>query len=165
MHPRDHGSAVPSGRAGKRYLGRLELLQSFAVLRNVEPLELLLQRNPQRDKETDQFEEQMGGNGRPAQGDGNAVKLCEQQMRIALEKAGSPANGGSRKNSSQQNAGHSTDTVNAKDIERIVISQSVFEPGTGPETHKPGDDADQDTLPGHDESGCRRNRSETRNGA
>jgi hypothetical protein len=56
----------------------LELLQRFAVLRNVEPFELLLQRNPQRDKETDQFEEQIGGNGRSPQGDGYAVKLREQ---------------------------------------------------------------------------------------
>ena len=51
------------------------------------------------------------------------------------------------------------------DIERIVISQTVFEPGASPETHQPGDDADQDAVPGRDESRRRRNRSQASNSA
>ena len=53
------GVIVPTVRAHDRYLGS-DLLQRFAMLGDIEPLELLFGANPQRREHADQLEQHVG---------------------------------------------------------------------------------------------------------
>src|SRR6202012_809695 len=139
-HGRPRGIKMPTAKA-KRYLSS-GLLQRLAMLRGIEALQLLLHRNPDRDEEAHQFEKAVSHDDRPAQGDRHAVKLGQHEMRISFQKPGSPSDRGGRKPPGQQGARQSADTVDAEHVERIVIFETVFEPGAGPVTYRAGDDAD-----------------------
>ena len=66
------------------------------MLGNIEAFHLLPQRYPYRNEDADQFEQHVGDTGGPDQGDSDPVELNQQQMRIALDQAGGPADRGGR---------------------------------------------------------------------
>src|SRR5450756_1151517 len=130
------------------------------MLGNIEAFHLLTLRYPDGDENTDQLQQRVGDAGRPDEGDPDPVELDQQQMRIALDQAGGPADRGGREHPGQQNSGHAADAVNAEHIERIAIFETALQPGAGPETHQAGDHADDDAMPGGDKSGSRRDGAE-----
>ena len=64
------------------------LLKRLAMLRDIEPLELVLARDAQRYEQRDQLEQDEAHAGRPDEGDGDAVELDQELLRMALEQAG-----------------------------------------------------------------------------
>ena len=69
------------------------LLQCFAVLRNIQAFELLLQRNPQRHEHAHQLEQHIGHAAGPDQSDRYSVELDQHLLRVALDQAGGAADG------------------------------------------------------------------------
>src|SRR5258705_11822784 len=136
---------MPTRSAGKRYLDR-ESLQCLAMLRNIEALKLLLERNPQGCKHADQLEQHEGYGARPQQGDADAIELDQHLLRVALDQAGSPADRSHREHAGQQCPGHAADAMHAEDVERIVIAQAGLYRGAGPDTEQARHHADAEAV-------------------
>ena len=82
----------------------------------------------------------------PNQRDHDAVSLRQQLPRITFEQAGdtlrrvgSDRQRGDREHAGEQCAGEATDAVDAKDVERVVVTDLGLEPGTSPEAERAGD--------------------------
>jgi hypothetical protein len=103
------------------------------MLRNIEALQLLLQRNPERHESSDQLEQDEGDAAGPCQGHRHAVELDQQLLRIALQQAGCAADRRGREHAGQQRAGQSADAMDPEDVERIVVIEALLEAGAGPE--------------------------------
>src|SRR3954451_4881962 len=101
------------------------LLQRFAVLRNIEAFQLLLQRNPQRYEGADQLEQYVGDASRPDQRNRDSVELDQHLLRVALDQARGAADGADREHAGEQSAGHAADAVDAEHVERIVIIETM----------------------------------------
>ena len=66
------------------------------MLRNIEPLQLVFAGNPQRHERADQLEQHEGRAGGPHQGNGDAIKLDQQLLRVTLYQAADAADRGGR---------------------------------------------------------------------
>src|SRR5437763_16598580 len=64
-----------------------ELLEGFAVLREVEAFDLVLLAYPQRHEEFDDFEQHVGQHAAPNDGDDDCIELNEHLTRIALDQS------------------------------------------------------------------------------
>ena len=66
------------------------------MLRDIEALLLVLPGNPQRHEGAHELEQHEGHPGRPHQGNGDAIKLDQQLLRVTLDQAGDAADRGGR---------------------------------------------------------------------
>src|SRR5262245_13742571 len=143
------------------------LLQRFAMLGDVEALDLVLLRYPQRHHELDHLEDDEGGDARPHRRDGDAVELDQHLAAIAFEQAGGAGRArrigerGDREHAAQQGAKRAADAVDAEHVERVVIVEFLLEPGAGPVADRAREQADDQRMPGQDEAGRRRDSAET----
>ena len=71
---------------------------------------------------------------------------------------------GDREHAGEQCAGQSADAMDAEHVERIVIFEALFEPSTGPEADRAGDQTDQDAMHRHYEAGSGRDGAEPGHG-
>src|SRR4029450_8805348 len=131
---------------------------------DVETHYLVLLAHAQWDQGADDFKDDEGQCSRPHQRDEDPIKLSYDLLWIALEKTmhasrqlWSCRQRAHRKDTSEQGAGKSTDAVDAKHVERVVIADLELEPGTGPEAERAGDQPDQHRLHGQHKTGCRCN--------
>src|SRR5581483_1048083 len=127
--------------------GSSTLLQGLAMLRNIQALELVLLRDPQRHEDADELEDRVSDTRAPHQCDHNPIELDQQLLGMTLDQARHPANGGGREHAGEQRAGHAADGMHAEHVERMVVFETVLEPGAGPIAHCAGDDADHDAGP------------------
>ena len=61
------------------------------MLRNIEAFQLMFAGYPQRHERADQLEQHEGYPSRPHQGNGDAVELDQQLLRMTLDQTGGPA--------------------------------------------------------------------------
>src|SRR5579864_971655 len=101
--------------AAKWYLSTL--LQSLAVLRDIEAFQLLLRRNADRNEQADQLEQDKGHDNRPAERDSHAVSLRQQEVKVAFKEAGGLADRGGGKHPRQEDAGHPADAMDAEHVQ------------------------------------------------
>src|SRR5215469_2831085 len=146
-----------------RYLPGISL---FAVLGQIEALNLFLFRHPQPDDEIYNLENDERTHDRKHPRDYNAHELIEQLMSIPFEQARCQriplrifedrvhSRGG--ENTGQQRAQRSACAMDTEGVEAVIVSESSLHLGNHPEAERAGDQSDQNRGHGSHEPGRRR---------
>src|SRR4029077_4707909 len=150
---------------------RLEVVGLFAVLRDVQTLDLLLFADPDPGDRVGDLEQHDGADDRKGPGDQNANELIGNLAPVTIEATDRLTHAKDRvddllrENTGEQRADGAACTMDPESIERIVVAEHGFGLGDHPVAKQAGDETDAERRHWADKTGSRRDRDKSRDSA